>query len=216
MSGTPWRRDDFGLQDLEAPFSRADDPIRALSHVDRQERDNARGSYGGGAISSWRVVGPGSASGRHLVSPPGQSDQVVELPGPPGAFRPGSYVMVGADRNGAAVLGVPPAALVGASGFALDSPPLGVVEDYKIVSVESDDIVAGASNAPLTVRGYGLRGDETFRAVVYDPLTRTWSTDPLVTVHSPSNVDDTETTVLADFAAGVPPTYRINIESVRS
>ena len=215
MSGTPHRHDGFDLQDLEAPFDRTDDLVRSLSQAQRQERDHANGSYGGGAISSWRVVGPGGAPGRHLVTPP-NSDRVIELPGPSGAFRPGSFVQVAQDRNGAAVLGVPAASLAGASGFSTDAPPLGVVEDYKVTAIESDPLIAKATNQPLTLRGYGLRGDETFRAVVYDPIAMTWVDDPLVTLHSPLNVDATQTDILAELAPGVPPTYGVRIHYQRS
>lgn len=215
MSGTPWRHDGFSLQDLEAPFSRTDDIVRALGHVDKQERDHASGSYGGGALSTWKVVGPGGASGRHLVSPP-NSDTVVELPGPADAFRPGSFVMVGQDRNGAVVLSRAPAGLAGASGFSVDAPPLGVVEDFKVTSIESDPLEAETTDNPVTLRGYGLRGDETFFAAIYNPDTMTWDADPNVTLHSPSNVDATETTILADLGPGVPPTYPLKIRYQRS
>ena len=215
MSGTPWRREGFGLQDLEAPFSRTDDVVRSLGVADRQERDHATGAYGGGAISTWRVVGPGSAPGRHLVTPPGQSDRTIELPGPSGAFRPGSYVMVGQDRNGGVVLSAAPAGLAGASGFALDAPPLGVVRDFKIQSIASDPFVAGSSDNVLTLSGYGLDGTETAYAAVYNPSTRAWDVDPNIRIHSPVNIDGETMTVLADLGPGVPPTYAITLRYSR-
>lgn len=212
---TPWQREGLSFQDLEAPFSREGDMVRPLSLASVRERQHGLGTLGDGSISSWRYVGP-DGRGRHRVSPPDDPANVVVLPGPPGSFAPGSYVMVGKDRNGAAVLGVPPDGLVGASGFVIDSPPAGQVEDYRVTSVESDPLTAGTTNQPVTLRGYGLNGRETFQAVVYNEDTLTWDPDPHVTLHDPTNVSDTETTIQADLGPGVPPTYPIRVLYRRS
>lgn len=215
IGSTPWQREGFGLQDLEAPFAREGSVVRALAHTDVLQRQHAIGSYGGGAISVYRYKGPNGV-GRHRVSPPGQNDREIVIPGPSRAFAPGSHVMVGQDRNGAVVLSDPPSGLAGTSGFVVDAPPAGVVEDFKVTSVESDELVDGSVDNPVTLRGYGFKGTETFEAVVYNPTTLDWDPDPLVTLHSPSNVDETETTVLADLASGVPPTYPIKVRYRRS
>lgn len=212
---TPWHRDGLSFQDLEAPFSREGDLVRPLSLASVRERQHGLGALGDGSISSWRYVGP-DGRGRHLVSPPDDSTRVVSLPGPPGAFAPGSFVMVGRDRNGGAVLGSPPGGLVGASGFAIDSPPAGVVDDYKVTSIEADTLTAGGTNQPVTIRGYGFDGTETFEAVRYNEDTMTWDPDPHVTLHDPVNVDSGETTIQADLGAGVPPTYPIRVLYRRS
>lgn len=200
----PWNRDGFGLQNLEAPFSADGDIVRALKHVQNQERSHAKGAYGGGAISSWKYRSAGSASGRHRVSPPGQNDTIVEIPGPPGTFRPGAFVMVGQDRNGAVVLSAAPAGLAGTSGFAVDAPPSGQVTDLRIHTIEADDLLPESVDNPLTLLGHGLDGSETFEAVVYDEATMDWVADPLVTLHDPTPIDGSSATVLADLAPGFP------------
>lgn len=210
IGSTPWQREGFGLQDLEAPFTREGSVVRALALATVLQKQHALGSYGGGAIAVYRYKGP-SGVGRHRVSPPGQNDREIVIPGPSRAFAPGSHVMVGQDRNGGVVLSDPPSGLAGTSGFVVDAPPPGLVEAFKLTSGEVGELVAESTNNPITLRGYGLKATDTFVAEIYDPVTMTYVPDPYVTLHTPSFVDETECSVLADLAAGAPPNYRVKV-----
>lgn len=134
------------------------------------------------------------------------------------SFAPGTQVFTGrySGRTGETILTEPPPGRRGASAF-----PLQVVsrdlDALGIVSADPEEVEAGATEA-VTVTGFGFLEDpvDTFRAVVFDEATATWTDDPLVTVDSATwtDAETVELSITVDSSA--PEDYPISLEVVRS
>lgn len=173
---------------------------------------NQRGDAPGFTVMRYvRPVGPLE----HEVEVPGCGDVVrARIPSAAGAvaFSPGQMVSVATLRTvGAVILGRPPGGLIGSSQFAVESVSGGAFDHAELVSCAPASINAGDEDVELTLTGAGFSEDpvDVFSAALFDDdessaTFGSWLTDPYVTLHDPTWVDEQTVTVLADAAANTP------------
>ena len=168
-------------------------------------------------------VQPLGQRGLHLVHPiHGDDGETIIVGTAMGemTFKPGSVVIVGSNsgKAGKVILGLPPPGRRGASQWGVFSPADGEVDAVGIISADPATVTAGESDVVVTLTGYGFRETpvDTFTAVVYDEDTRTWTADPLVTIHDATFATTTEVTIQVDVSASAPNNKKIHVLPTRS
>lgn len=151
-----------------------------------------------------------------------QDERIVSAGSITASHRPGAIVTVGSEeagRGSQVILSSAPQRQRGTAEFSF--PPLtGAEKDaLGVVSADPETLAAGVVESVVTLTGYGFREDplDTFRAVrPFNATTKTYDTDPLITLGDPVWVSVTEVTIPVSVDSTAPAGYEIRFEVERS
>lgn len=167
------------------------------------------------------IMQPGPGFGLYTVHDTFTGDESIVSAGATSrSLAPNETVMVGSHSGsgGEVILSAAPVGRLGTAQFSFPSPVGLRLDTVGITSADPNTLPQGTVAEVVTFTGFGFNEDpvDVFRPVVYNPITKVWDDDPLITLGAVTWTSATEVDIPVSVSATAPVGYEIKLEVTRA